>query len=145
MARRRPPEPNSTPPPALGLRWHPALAVGRNIETWCPDLAEMDDEDRMVKSWTRHRNAVRAWKSLTEDVWSQHPDLLPRWARGSLGRPWSYRFLRERRPDRLAQLLHDRGLPADWSPTPAPRPLRELMPYGPPSPTAVALLIGESL
>ncbi len=143
MARRRPPEPTTTPPPTVGLSWHPALSAGRNIETWCPDLAELTAEDRSVKSWTRFRNARRAWKDLTEGVWSQHPDVLPWWAQGSGGTPWSHRFLLDANPVMLARILDRHGLPADWTPTPAPSALLTIGTYAPVTPTAASLLLNR--
>lgn len=141
MARKRPPAPVAAPPPTVGLTWHPALSAGRCIETWCPDLMDLDDQDRAVKAWTRFRNAARHWKALTADVWSQHPNLLPWWARGSGGPPWSFVYLRAGDPRRLAEVLDRRGLPPDWRPSPAPRPLRELLIYQDITPTIAALLL----
>lgn len=125
MARRRPPAAPPAPP-RVNLTWHPALAAGRCIEVWVPDLADLDHDDRVVKCWTRYRNAKNVWRDITHPLWEAHPEHLPRWARGSGGAPWSYHYLAEHDPDRLASRLHDLGLSGDWRPTPAPKPLRDL-------------------
>ncbi len=143
MARRRAPEPPPAPPPSARLTWHPALSATRCIEVWVPDGADLDDEMRAIKCWTRWRNACRAWSDLTRHIWADHRELLPWWARGSGGTPWSYEYLLEKDPDRLAVWLARRDLPPDWAPVPAPRVLRELTNYGALPPGAADLLIGD--
>lgn len=142
MARRRPPV-IVIPAPTERLTWHPALAATRCIEVWVPDRDDLDDEMRAIKCWTRWRNARRAWSDLTRRIWADHRELLPWWARGSGGTPWSFEYLLQKDPGRLAALLARRDLPADWVPTPAPRALMELTNYGALPPGAADLLTGE--
>lgn len=140
MAGRRP---APAPPKPDGLTWHPSLECGPCVEVWWPERTSAGDPlDRAISARRRWSLARRAWLQATRELWEPAPDARPRWAVSSSG-PWAFTWLADRDPVALADRLAYWNLPGDWTPTPAPALLRSLKPYEPPSPTAVALLIGE--
>lgn len=114
------------------------LLAGPCVELWCPERTPADEwSDYAVTTWTRARNARRAWLELRG--LNRNDESVPLPLRQA-STPWSFDWLAGHDPDRLARMLADRGLPADWEPTPVPAPLLTLPRLGPPPPRAVELL-----
>lgn len=141
VARRRPPEPVVDPT----LLWAPDyLLAGRCHEVWAADLLPLvRDEDSWLTFTVavshRYRNARTAWFHCHDlDARGRDPRVPAVLAQG--GSPWSFRAAVERGD--VADLLERRGLPADWKPVPAPRPLLDLpRHWDGPVPEALAALL----
>ena len=143
VARRRPQEaPEPGPGPAGPLPFPEALSALRCVEVWVPEWSDLDDLAAAAAAWCRWRNAANAWRRLHAETLAAHPGSRPRWLTGG-GRPWSFDYLAEHDPRRLADKIAGLGLPAEWTPTPAPKILRSLSNCGDPSPEAVGLLAGQ--
>lgn len=142
MARRRPPAAETDP----AQLWTPDyLLAGRCNEVWAADLLPQVRDEPSWLTFTvavshRYRNARTAWFHCHDlDARGQDPRVPAVLAQG--GSPWSFRAAVERGD--VADILERRGLPPDWTPTPAPPLLRSLAAYEPPSPAVRRLLIGD--
>lgn len=126
MARRRSPEVAPDPSELWCPDW---LRCGPCHETWNPEGRDPAEDwvHFSVRTSHRFRSAKYVWfDALGIDFRSRDPRVPPALREGSS--PWSFRSAVERgtAADRLARL----GLPADWTPTPAPRAVLQLDPYG---------------
>lgn len=100
------------------------LAAGRCLEVWAPGLPwdhPPPTEAPVVRGWGLPL-AMHRW-SWARDEWLREQGLSDvhrsQWPRRLHDhRPWS--FARHQADGRLAQMLIARGLPSDWTPTPAP-------------------------
>lgn len=122
VARRRPSAPEYDPT----RLWAPDyLLAGPCGDVWAPsELAKISDEDTwmiyVLAVRRRYRDARSAWFACHDlDPRSDDPRV-PLPLTRAAGRPWS---LRE---SDAAETLARRGLPANWQPTKAPRPLMNL-------------------
>jgi hypothetical protein len=137
MARRRPAPVPVLPDGAIAVPEF--LVAGCCSEVWDPDRPSVPDEfpDYAVRAMCRYRDALRAFL-LTNELERTDPRL-PESLRATNG-CWSFKYLAEHNPQRLADVLESRQLPSDWQPTPAPKPLLTPWRYGT-IPPAVAAIV----
>jgi len=136
MPRRRAPQVPANPDPY----WCPDFVLaGGCAEVWHPEGPPVTADQwphYAVTLWRRARDARNRWIEL-HDLERNDPRIpLPLRQGGS---PWSYRVWVER--GLLPEMLSRRGLPADWTPRPAPRVLLDLPHHGPISDAAAAALL----
>lgn len=83
------------------------LRAGACLEVWAPG---------------DHQQAHRRWRDA-RGAWLLAHGIHPAWDHAQIpailrhGRMWSYAFLLERDPDRLASTLDSHDLPPDWAPS----------------------------
>lgn len=116
------------------------LRAGPCSQVWDPVRPAVPDEwpNFAVRVHVNYRNVLRGWLEVNH---LQRDDArLPECLRKSHG-PWPFIATE---PERMARILAWRGLPPDWTPTPAPEPLRRLKnrrPYGDPLPPDVVAIL----
>lgn len=134
VARRRPAaEPAAPDPTRCTIGAHRALRASACVEVWAPDRFELAAEfgAEAFETWRaqhcRFRGARDVWKMIAAPR-LEPGQVLPPWAT-LRGVPWSYQWLAETNPERLAETLAALELPPNWEPTfTAPRALWDLHP-----------------
>lgn len=124
--------------------WAPNwLLAGPCGDVWALELLRLVTDEESWLAYTvaaahRYRNAREAWFHCHGLDFRRPDDRVPPSLTQGCS-PWSFRQAVER--GTLAGILARRELPADWTPTPAPRVVRELKSHGVPSADAVAVLV----
>lgn len=97
------------------------LLAGACIEVWADAEPPPYVDPQHGSRW----RATSAWRNFREAC-TRHlaalgirDDARPTALHAGRQHPWSYDFLAEQDPERLAQILRRRGLPPDWRPSPA--------------------------
>lgn len=113
MARRRAPDRSAVDVDADDMP--AALLVGACVELWAPDVASEHPLElhRRQSAAHRYRDARAEWLA---SVGVGADDPTPEPLRSVPLRPWSFAYLLEHDPDRLAEVLATRGLPPGWTP-----------------------------
>jgi hypothetical protein len=93
------------------------LLAGSCLEVWTPGW-KGDRDKRWYAARRLYKDAVDLYKQRHGIGCWEHRRLPGSLKKGFM--PWSFRYLAENDPDRLAGRLEFCGLPPDWQPTPAP-------------------------